>query len=208
MTDVPDRPRTTTALLERADKPGLIFRPMVQRAGAQRFIIAGKKDDDSVIPWGFWGGIFAVAVGAVVFAYEGVTGLWAIWDMLGALAAIAVGLLLMRFGSRSSLTDEPCAEVDLTARTLRLLSSTEEMALPQISLDDIDEIVFGMTRYPVSRERDAVKVEAYSLLVRHASDTLLPVVEVSPDKELLYGVARFLSRVTGLDITQVGRGIK
>lgn len=208
MTDVPDRPRTTTALLERADQPGLIFRPTVARVGAERFIIAGQKDDASVIPWGFWGGMFAVAVGAVVFAYEGVTGLWAIWDMVGALAAIAFGLLLMKFGTRTSLTDEPCAELDLQSGRLRLLSSSEGIALPDVHLDELTEIVFGMTRYPVSRERGAVNVDAYSLLVRHASDTLIPVVEVSPDKDSLYGVARFLSRVTGLNVTQVGRGIK
>jgi hypothetical protein len=208
MNDVPDRPRTTTALLERADRPGLIYGPVVQQLAPDRFAVVGQKDDASVIPWGFWGGLVAVAAGAVVLAYQGLTGLWAFWNLVWALIPMAFGLILMRFGSRSSLRAEPCAEIDLRTGTLRLLSSTENIALPEVRLDDLTEIVFGMTRYPVSHDRGAVDVDAYSLLVRHASDTLIPVVEVSPDKDSLFAIARFLSRVTGLQIMQVGRGVK
>lgn len=208
MTNAPNGHATSTALIQRADQPGLIFKPRVTRSAESVFRIIGYRDNENVVPWGFWGGLLAVAVGAVVLAWEGLTGLWAFWDLIGALAAVAVGLLMMRFGARTSLTEEPCAEVNVQTRRLRLLTSGEEVALPDVSLDDLEEIVFGMTRYPVSRDRGAVKVEAFSLLVRHNSNTLIPIVEASPDKDELFGVARFLAGTTGLRVTQVGRGVK
>lgn len=209
MTQSPVNGRASgTTLLERADRPGLIFTPRVDRLTPQTFRVVGYRDDERTIPWGFWGGVFAIVVGAAVLAYEGLTGLWAIWDLVGAIAAIAAGLLLMRFGTRSSLREEPCAEIDLHQGTIRLLSSTEGLALPEIRLADVTEVVFGMTRYPVSRGKGAVKVEAFSLLVRHSSDTLIPIVEVSPDKDHLFGVAKFVGSLVGRDVTQVGLGVK
>lgn len=208
MTLVPHGGRTQTSLLERADRPGLIYRPRVVRPSPTLFRIVGDRDDEAVIPWGFWGGVFAIVVGASVIGYEGVTGLWAIWDLTGAIAAITIGLLLMRFGSRTSLREEPCAELDLAAGTLRLTSSSESAALPEVGLSELNEIVYGMTTYPVSSSPGAVRVQAYSLLVRHQSDTLLPIVEASPDKEALFGLAQFLGRVMRLPITQVGLGVK
>lgn len=197
-----------TVLFERSDRPGLIFKPRVEQPGPQIFRIVGRRDDPGTTPWGFWGGVLAVTVGLAVLAYEGVTGLWAIWDLVGSIAVIVVGLLLLRFGARTSLTDEPCAEVDLAERRIRLLSSTESLPLPDLAIDDVVEVVFGMTRYPVSVGKDSPKVDAYSLLVRHHSDTLVPIVEVSPDKDELFGVARFIARVTGQPLTQVGIGVK
>lgn len=201
-------PHGGTALLERADRPGLIYSPRVVRVSDSAFRIVGRRDDEKVVPWGFWGGVFALAVGAILLGYEGITGLWAIWDLAGAIAAIVLGLLLVRFAARTSLRDEPCAEVDLRAQTLRLTSSSEGVALPEVPLHELTEVVYGMTRYPVSSAPDAVRVEAFSLLVRHQSDTLLPIIEASPDKEDLFVLARFLSQATRLPIAHVGLGVR
>ncbi len=202
----PDRGRTS--LYERSDRPGLIFKPRVDQVGPRSFRIMGLRDDERTVPWGFWGGLLAVAVGVGILGYGGVTGLWALWDMVGAIAVLTVGILLMRYGARTSLAEEPCAEIDLSEGTIRLMSSTAGVALPEIRIADVTEVVFGMTRYPVSKGEGAVNVEAYTLLVRHASDTLVPVVEVSPDKDQLFGVAKFIARVTGQRMTQVGIGVK
>lgn len=196
-----------TALISRADKPGLIYRPRLVRAAPTLFRLVGMRDNESVIPWGFWGGVFALAVGLGVIIYEGVSGLWAVWDLTWAIAAVVVGVITMRVGRRTSLEPEPCAEIDLDARTLRLTSSSE-VALPEVSLDEVTEIVYGMTSYPVSSAANAVKIDAFSLLVRHGDNTLLPVVEASPDKDALYQVARFLSQVTRTPLTQVGLGVR
>lgn len=197
-----------TALLERGDQPGLIYKPQLRRPRPTLFQIVGARDNDNIVPWGFWGGVLAMVVSVLIIGYEGVTGLWAIWDLAGGIALLTAGLLMMRFGARTSLTDEPCAEIDLAEGTLRLTSSTEALALPEVRIADLTEVVYGVTTYPVSSAPGAVHVEAYTLLVRHSSDTLLPVIEASPDKDAMYGLAMFLSRVTRLPLTQVGRGIK
>lgn len=196
-----------TSLLKRADAPGLIYRPRVVRHSATLFQLVGMRDDEAIVPWGLWGGVFAAAVGVGLIIYEGVTGLWAFWDLTGAIAAIVIGLLLMRFGRRSSLEPEPCAEIDLEQRTLRLTSSAE-VALPIVSLDDITEVVYGMTSFPVSSAENAIHVDAFSLLVRYGDNLLLPVIEVSPDKDELYMIARFISQVTRTPLTQVGAGVR
>lgn len=195
-----------TSLVERADRPGLIYKPRVLRE-QHLFRIVGDRDDERIVPWGFWGGILALTVGILIIGYEGVTGLWEIWNLAGAIAAMTLGLLLTRFAAFTSLREEPCAELDLAAGTLRLTSSND-IALPEVAIADLTEIVYGMTTYPVSSAAGAVRVEAFSLLVRHQSDVLLPLIEASPDKDELYGLARFLSQAMRLPIAQVGLGVK
>jgi len=183
----------------------LVFRPRVEQASVRTHRIVAEIDDGQT-PWGFWGGVLSAAVGASVIAFEGLRGLWDPAYLLTAVAVMVVGLLLMRFGRRTSLDGYVCAEIDQVTRWL-VLPGDGDGPLP-VHLDEVTEVVFGMMKYPVSASPSAVEVDAYTVMVRRGTDVMLPVVEATPDKEWAYDVAGYLAEMTGLDVTQVGIGIK
>jgi hypothetical protein len=190
--------------LEQAGELRLLYRVAVQTRGRQCVRITGTYDDESVVAWGFYGGILTAVAGVAGLAYEGLLGLWNVWPTFLFSFTLVVGLLMMRFGPRSTLDEREIATVDLVERTLTIDADSSR---PELLLDDVSEIVFGLTRYPLSGDKKSVRVQAASVLVR-VGDRLVTVVNACTDKDSAYGVARFLGSVTGLPVKQVGAGVK
>ncbi len=212
MGSTPHTPATTDSAsevalptrLEQTGEQRLLYRVSAQTKGRRHIEIVGKYDDEAAVAWGFYGGILTAVTGLIGLTYEGLIGFYNVWPTFLFALALVVGLLLVRFGRRSTMEERVVATVDLVDRRLELLGE----AASQVDLDEVQEIVFGLSRYPLSGDRGAVKVQAASVLVRIGDDRLVTVVNACTDKDATYGVARFLSGVTGLAVKQVGVGVK
>ncbi len=184
----------------------LVFDPVVRPSGPNRFQIRGRRSQSGVIAWGFWGGLLAVivAVGLIVSAAS----IYTLWDIMGAVLVLVVGVVLYRFGPRSSMRDDVLCEVNLDRATLAwpgALGSGAELVLP---FDDVTELVFGMTDFPVSPKRRDVSVHAFTLLVRDDAQRLIPIIEATPNKGEAHNIAKILADEIGQPIRYVGKGIQ
>jgi hypothetical protein len=166
--------------------------------------VHAERENPSLIPWGFWGGILVLIVAGLLFVSA--RSVYSMWDLLWALAAIAVGLLAWRFGRRDAMEETRLLEIDMDRQQVMWLSDERDDGGIALDYEQITEVVFGMTEYPVSD--DDVKVDAFTLLVRDDRDQLIPVIEATPHKEEAHEIAKFLAGQVGMNITYVGRGIK
>jgi hypothetical protein len=200
------RPTQTLVRTRSGREGGLIYKPLIRPSGASRYEIRGQREDKSIIAWGFWGGLLVLVVLGLLIASAQTV--YNVWDIIWFLAALAVGSLLYRYGRRSSLREEVLCEVDLERRTLAWPGAEQGDGEIVLYFDEINEVVFGMTDYPVSKSRQDVQVHAFTLLVRDAEDRLVPVVEASPDKEEAHTIAKILGNELNLRISYVGKGIR
>lgn len=183
----------------------MVHHPELQQFRAGAVEVRAERENPSVIPWGFWGGLLALVVGVLVVASA--RSVYTLWDLLWAIGAIAFGVLLWRYGRRDAMEQTRLLEIDLDREQLMWLSDERAEGGITLDYDEITEVVFGMTEYPVS-DPDDVKVEAVTLLVRDATDQLIPVIEATPHKESAHEIAKFIAGQVGHNITYVGRGIK
>lgn len=189
--------------------PGqLVYEPTLHQVGPNRFVIEGKRESDSGVPWGFWGGVLVVVTLGMMIA--GAQNFYSLSDMLLAGLTLAVGFLLYHFGRRSSLGESVLCEIDAGWGRLRwpagaLPDENEERVL---GMDSVTEVVFGMTRLPVASDSRDVRVDAFTLLVRTEAEELIPIIEGSPYKGEVHEIAKFVAELTGEPLTYVGRGIK
>jgi hypothetical protein len=191
------------------DGPGhLVFEPALHQVGPRRFLVEGRSEIESGIPWGFWGGV--LALGALLLLLANAASFWTMWDFLWAALAILVGVFLYRYGRRSSLGDVVLLDIDIGWGAMRWPADTVtgEGAERVVELDDVTEVVFGMTRMPVTARSRDVRVDAFTLLVRTREDHLIPVIEGSPYKGEVHDIGRFLADKIGCQLTYVGRGIQ
>ena len=175
---------------------GLVFKPIVHLIAPDTFRLMGEQRDESIVPWGFWFGAIFATIGAAILVYFGSLGFWSVGETALGVGAVVTGLLFFRYGVTSRLRELELAMIDGPRGTLALVGK------PQFSLAEIEEVVFGLTRYPEA----GVKVQVFTLLIR-VGDTLFPVVEASPDKGLLFEVAKVISRLSGAPLKQVGEGV-
>jgi hypothetical protein len=184
----------------------LVFRPVLVPSAAGDVVQLMGRCERGRTAWGFWG-VLTIVIGLLgILAKMGVTRYIDYGDALVALAVIAVGVVLVRVGRLTSLDEVVLGRVDLSARELQIRVGHTGEIRASLTLEEISEIVFGMTRYPLVQAR--VRVHAFSLMVRGGDDQLTPVVVASPDKAELYEVAKVLSQVCAAPIKSVGAGIK
>lgn len=190
--------------LEQLAEQRLLYGVNARTVGRREVHVIGRIDDETAVAWGFYGGLITAIAGLVGLTYEGLIGFWNVWPTFLFALALVVGLLMARFGRRSTMEEREIALVDLVDRRLTIRGDDTY----DIALDDVVEIVFGLTRYPISGDRRSVKVQAASVLVRLVDERLVTVVNACTDKDATYGVARFLGSLTGLSVKQVGEGVK
>jgi hypothetical protein len=204
LTGEPERPRTE---LEWEGPGQLVYEPRIRQVGFDHYAVEGKCEDRNQVAWGFWGGLLAIAVALLLLSSGFAT--ISMWDLFWAMVAIGVGVLLYRFGERSSLREEVLCEIDIPREQLiwpaGTIADDEER---HVRFDEVTEIVFGMTRLPVTSSDARVRVDAFTLLVRTPAEKLIPVIEGSPYKEEVHEIGEFLGELTGKSMTYVGRGIR
>lgn len=190
--------------LERLAEQRLLYGVSAQTMGRRNVRIIGRVDDETAIAWGFYGGVLTAVAGLVGLTYQGYLGLWNVGPTLLWSVVALFGILIARFGRRSTMEEREVASIDLVDRILTIKGDETHV----VDLDQITEIVFGLTRYPISGDKNSVRVQAASVLVRVEDDRLATVVNACTDKDATYGVARFLSSLTGFPVKQVGEGVK
>jgi len=191
---------------------GLVYAPRLRQISHSQFQICGRREVPGLIPWGFWGGLLLAFVG--YFLITGSQGFWSLWDILWALVALTVGLLLFRFGRRSSRRLGVLCVLDFERELI--IWPVEQQASPNstqnsigsgdlvLNFDEIEEIVFAMIDYPLSK--DDIEVHAFTLLVRYGGDQLVPIIEATPAKEDAHEIAKMLASQLRLNISYVGNG--
>jgi hypothetical protein len=210
----------------------LVYKPLIRPNGVSRYEIRGQREDKSIIAWGFWGGLIVVVVSVLLILSA--QSVYNVWDLLWGLVALSFGIFLYRYGKRTSLREEVLCEVDLERQTFswptvrredkagqqagqQADKQAGEQAIQQqgqhagelvAHFDEITEIVFGMTDFPLSESNQDVQVHAFSLLIRDDNDRLIPVVEATPHKEEAHTIAKILGNELQMGITYVGKGIQ
>lgn len=193
-------------LIESRDA-AMVYAPRVRERPQGIIEILGLRDNPQVTPWGFWGG--ALLAGLILFLvfFAGSTGLRS-FGALAAFAVVLIGALAMfKLGRRTSLEEELLCEIDLGRQTLAWPTSLVE-SFVVVPFEEVEEVVYGMVRYPVSRGERASKIQAFTVLVRDGEQQLVPIIEASPNKEGAHQVAQFLSRLLKRPVTYVGLGIQ
>ncbi len=201
--------RPAELLVRNQEESRLIYDPALEqvkeRGQVRAFRVHGKVEGNA-IAWGFWGGFLIVLVLALVVVFRGATGLYSTWDMFWVMIGVTIGALMFKAGRRSSQSKELLCEIDLVQQMMLWPTGGETMLA--VPFDEITELVFGMTYYPVSQQRSDVMVHAFTLLVRDRQNRLIPIVEASPDKEETHEIAKFIGYNMKLPLTYVGLGIK
>lgn len=202
--------RTELPQVLEASRPRMVFDPTVVRVNANAFRVHGMRDDRHVTPWGFYGGLLIAVVALMVVLFRGATGLYSTWDLFWVVLAISVGAIMLKVGRKSSLRRELLCEVDTLGQMLLFPANHDDpnSTMLAIPFEEVSELVFGMTRYPISERRVDVKVHAFTLLVRDAHDRLIPVVEASPNKQEVHQIGSMLAQLVGMPMTYVGHGVR
>lgn len=201
-----------TRLLGEGELGGLVYEPRVALLSDHFVRIVGKREARGRIPWGFWGGLLVLMV--LVFLVTGARYVYEIWDILWALTALTIGVAMFRFGRRSTLEQQTLCEVDLREQRIVWPGFSSAGAAPtradQLSLhfEDLSEVVFAMTDYPLSARKNDVRVDAFTLLVRDRFERLIPVIEATPNKNEAHQIAKILGGQLGLPISYVGKGFQ
>ena len=200
---------TKKAELERLHEenaPSMVYQPRVAATGVDSFEVRADAENTELIPWGFWGGLLVLAVSLMIIV--SVKGLYSMWDVFWAIFALTFGVLLWRYGRRTTLEEKTILHVDTARELVDWPTSVAGEGAISLDFDQITEVVFGMTSYPVSDRRRDVKVHAFTLLLRDRRERLLPVIEATPNKEEAHEVGKLLAGELGMEITYVGKGIK
>lgn len=120
----------------------------------------------------------------------------------------ALGAVFWVLAGRAEEKRVPLAHVSATEGLVRILptaSSQFQDVSREVWFDEVEDVLFGMTLFPVSPGSD-VRVEAFTVCLRLFDGTILPVVEASLDKAAPFHVATVLSETLGVPVHQTGLG--
>jgi hypothetical protein len=192
-----------------SDDHCLVYDPNLVPASRGSYTIVGRLEDSRLIPWGFWGGVLMVVVIAALIVFRGSTGLYSMWDLFWTFLAIVIGAGMFKLGARSSLRPHRLVTIEVD-RGMLVWENRHNEDAPSIVLpfEEITEIVFGMTNYPLSPTRKDINIHAFTLLVRDGNERLIPIIEASPNKEETHRVAAALAQLLKQQVTYVGIGSK
>ncbi|RAL25279.1 hypothetical protein DL240_03440 [Lujinxingia litoralis] len=194
--------------VEVVSAPGarMVYSPFVRERPGRLLQVRGQRDNPDVVPWGFWGAVMLGALLVMLIVFRGNSGIQSMWDMLWFMLAIAMGSVMLKLGKKTSLEEHLLCELDqLRGIVTWPVEGRAQMAVP---FEEVSELVFGMTHYPISSDGEGTKVHAFSLLLRDGSGRLVPIVEASPNKGETHDVGKLFSRVLEVPLTYVGLGIK
>lgn len=186
------RPNPEAALLQ--------FQPTFEQTD-DALVLTARVDDPTIIPWGLWGAVIAVVAGVALLAIEGLTAFQSFWMIAVAVTFVGLGAVLARFGPRTSLVRIHLLTVYPHLAEFRVGGRT-------FMFSEVTEIVYAMVKYPLAKDDETLRVQAFTALARVGDDVLIPLVEASPDKDHVFTVARAFSRWTGRSVKHVGLGVQ
>lgn len=200
------KPATMTRL-EKGD--GLIHSPQIMVPEPAIFQIIGQKEDPRTKPWGYWFGGAFVILAIFHLLNVGTSVAWSMREIVIGVSLLGIATLFLKYGVTTRFIERQVARIDVNRGTLTIHSigrnSPEKER--ELGIADLEEVVFGMTQFPVKENGKGVTVHAFTLLVR-VDDVLIPVVEASPDKGALFEAAKLIAKVSGAPLIQVGDGIR
>ncbi|RVU48417.1 hypothetical protein EA187_03000 [Lujinxingia sediminis] len=183
----------------------MVYSPYLKERPGRALQVLGERDNPSVVPWGFWGAVMLAGLLAAMIVFRGTSGLQSMWDLLWVMLAVVAGSVMLKLGKKTSLEEHLLCELDLMRGIVTWPVQGTELA---VTFDEVEELVFGMTHYPISSDGEGTRVHAFSLLLRDAQGRLVPIVEASPNKGETHQIGQVFARVLEVPLTYVGMGIK
>lgn len=184
----------------------MVYSPYMRERPGRSLEVRGQCDNPKVVPWGFWGAVMLASLLGAMIVFRGTSGLQSMWDLLWVMLAVVVGSVMLKLGKKTSLEERLLCELDLMRGIVGWpIEGGGQMA---VTFDEVEELVFGMTSYPISSDGEGTKVHAFSLLLRDAQGRLVPIVEASPHKGETHQIGQVFARVLDVPLTYVGLGIK
>ncbi len=130
-------------------------------------------------------------------------------NMVVPLMTFAFGAILLAVGGRPTRREISLARVTPQDARLHIYPQASSMMEGQtrsVWFDEVEAIWFGMTRFELEQGSE-VKVEAYTACVKLWDGSVIPVVEASLDKKVVFDVAAIVSQSVGAPLEQVGLGV-
>ena len=190
-----------------AQMPRLDYMPGLRQRAPGVLEVVAQRDDEGVGSWGIWGALLALVLLVGFLTLQG-TNFFDLRDILIAvlLAGLAVGL--WRWGPRGGQRSVTLVTVD-TQRGQVLWSLRRGRGEVAVSMESVSEVVFAMTRAPVSLHKPDAHIQVYALLLRQGqSPDLMSVIEASPDQQRVFAIAQQFAALMQAPLTQVGEGVR
>lgn len=202
-----ERAPTPVSILESSDHR-LVYDPSIAHDGGGNFAVLGRIEDTRMVPWGFWGAVLLLGTFAGLVAFRGSTGLYTMSEHFWVLLAFMLGAGMYKLGAKTSLKTHRLLTIEVDRSMLVWEGKTKDAPSIVLPFEEVTELVFGMTSYPLAHNRRNIEIHAFTLLVRDSQDRLIPIIEASPNKEEAHMVAGALGQLLKQPLTYVGLGIK
>ena len=131
-------------------------------------------------------------------------------DLIVPLVTVAVGSILILLGGRPTRLEVPLARLMPQDGLMRVYASASEVLEGQdrdIWMDEIREVLFGLTRFPLNPARPEITVEAFTVCLLLYDGSIVPVVEATGDKLVAFNLANAMGESLGVPMSQTGLGV-
>ena len=181
--------------------------PRIQRQASGAWTVFADREEKPTRDWRFLGWI-ALLAGIGLVLYD--AGRWQFasgpLDYLLPLALVLFGVVLVSFGQRSKrsahklLVYEPGLGEQKPPQLFHHLDNPKAL-----EIDALSNVVYGLIDHPL-KTSPVVNVEAVALYLATADGTPIAVIDATLDKTASFRVAKELSQLLNLPLTELGKG--
>ncbi len=185
----------------------MIDQPVVELHG-DRAVVLDRRVHHPGAKTRFWGGLLIALAILGCILVPSVRNFDEPIDILVPLVTAVAGAVMLLVSGKPSTRDVSLAEIQLEDSVIHVTGNAAKVMPPQgrnILVDEVENIIFGMTRYPLENDK-RVRIEAFTVCLSLFDGSIVPVVEATTEKVAAYRVAKFLSESLRLGIIQTGAG--
>ncbi len=158
----------------------------------------------------FWGGVLIGGALLLTFLVPSWRRFDDPIDLVIPLSTVVIGSILIMLAGRPTARQIPLGRVMPQDGLVRVYAAASRVMGGRdrdIWIDEVESVLFGMTRYPMDEARPEVKVEAFTLCLTLYDGSVVPLIEASPDKGASYAVALAVGESLGVPVIQAGLGV-
>ncbi len=152
----------------------------------------------------------AVAIVIAIFAFTSKFSLWSFTATMMTFLGFGLAATMMAWGSRLvDIEERPLFWINASLGVLRVRESEGQEELvdsTNIYFEDVDQVLFAMTRHPLLTRGRSALVDAFAVHVRLYDGTVATAVPPALSKESAFRAAVIISNRVGCMVKQVGIG--
>lgn len=198
---------------ERAARGAVAFEdpieaPVAYAPRPQTLVVVDRRERETGAPLHVVGVGILLATAIGMFTVLDGSAMRNLGVVLGIVAAIATGYLMVRKGRPASRFEEvPLLWLHTGLRLLRVRQSPESERLsdaPNIAFDEVREVLFAVRKF-TPRGSDA-PIDGAAVFIRMVDGAVWPVIPGTLEKEAAYKIAVGVGTRVGVRVKQVGQG--